>query len=151
MRIICFLLISIASFKTIAQIVEDIPISFGTIAVVHNDTVGSLAIDIFDNLSVDNNFRVITPGNFGVFTVSGLPSNSSLPVEISVTNPTMNPSRAFDESFIFSVSSFDQTARADASGNASIRVGGTITTSGTGNRNFEQATYASQIRITINF
>jgi hypothetical protein len=134
-----------------AQIVEEIPISFGTIALVHNDSVGSLSIDIFDNLSVDNNFRVITPGNFGVFNISGLPANSALPVQVNITNSTMNPGRAFDESFTFSVSSYDQTARADASGNATIRVGGTITTSGTGNRNFEQATYESQIRITINF
>lgn len=151
MKLICLVILLLLSNAASAQIVEDVPISFGTVAVVNNDSSGSLSVDIFGNLSVDSNFRVITPGNFGVFSISGLPANSSLPVEISVTNPSMNPGRAFNETFVFSVNSFDQTARADARGEATIRVGGTITTSGSGSRNFEQASYESQIRITINF
>lgn len=151
MKPLIYLLLFTLSANCLSQIVEEIPISFGTIALVNNDTQGSLSIDIFGNVSVDSNFRVITPGNFGVFQVSGLPANSSLAVDVSVTNPSMNPGRAFVETFVFSVTSFDALARANASGDATVRVGGTITTSGSGSRNFEQASYESQIRVTINF
>jgi hypothetical protein len=134
-----------------AQVVEQQALNFGTVVLVHNDSEGSLTVDIFGNISLDNNFRIVTPGNHAIFGVSGLPANSSLPVTVSVTNPTMNPRQVFDESFVLSITSYDQQARTDEFGDATIRVGGTITTSGSSNLNFAQATYESQIRVTINF
>lgn len=131
------------------DIVLERPINFGTIVVVNNDSEGQLSIDHSGNMSVSSNFAVISRGEPALFSVTGLPPFSNAAILVTSFDEDMNPGRPYSETFKFSVTSFDATARADVNGDSSFNVGGTITLSGTGNNVYENASYESSFRVTI--
>jgi len=131
------------------DIVLERPINFGTVVVVNNDSPGTLSIDRFGNMSASSNFRIIASGEPASFSVTGLPPFSNTSILVTSVDEDMNPGRPYTETFTFSVTSFEPSARADANGDSSFNVGGTITLSGSGDNVYENATYETSFRVTI--
>lgn len=124
-------------------------LDFGTIVVIDNDSAGQLSIDRFGNVTISNNFRVIESGQPAVFSFTGLPSFSSPSIVISEVDSQMNPGQFSPETFTFTVTSFDPSARANGNGDALVSVGGTLTLSASGNNAFVDATYEANFRISV--
>lgn len=138
------------TFSASADIVPVQLLDFGIVAVVDNSVSSSLLIDEFDNIEVGRSFRLISRGQPAVYQITGLLPNVTYTVDVDVINISMNPGVPSLEYFDFSVVRVKNTILTDDSGQSILTFGGKITTSGSGRLDFAQATFTSNIRITIN-
>ncbi|MFC3120369.1 hypothetical protein [Agaribacter flavus] len=151
MRVFIFALICLLCASGKAQLLEVDPVDMGTVALADNNSVQTLSIDVFGNVVNSGGFRVIIDGQPGLYRATNLLPNVLYNVTVSVQNATMNPNQASLEFFVFDIPSYDQQVLTDVNGEADIRVGGRITTSGSGGRIFAEAPHVSAIQITIGF
>lgn len=138
-------------FTSLSQLIEERPINMGTIVVVDNSTVQSLTVDLFGNVIASTGLRIIERGEPGSYVATSLIPNVTYNISVSVQNSTMNPGVASQEYFTFDIPSYDEQVLSDNNGDATIRVGGRIRTSGSGGQGFTDASYVSTVRVTISF
>ncbi|MBM6549637.1 DUF4402 domain-containing protein [Marinomonas ostreistagni] len=110
--------------------------------------------------------NIITPGTPGVFSVSGAAPNTALTITLPASPFTLNSSGggagptfegAITEAYItsgtFANQLYDGTTTfltTDATGSATFRVGGTLSTDSTGNAtNYQDVAYNGQYSITV--
>lgn len=135
----------------LAQVViEEVqPLSFGKLAIIKNDNPYVFSISHLGEQRIDAPFKVIEKPTVGIFRVSGLPVNSHINVNVITYNSKLNPATSSPELLDFAINGFDDPIRSDAGGEALLRVGGKITTSGAGTVNFSQNTHSATLRISV--
>lgn len=147
-----FCLLSLMIWRPVfAQLTEVRPIDFGEIAILSNTSVQSLQMDYLGNISIDPAIRILRRGAPGLYRAQGFAGNVQLFITSNILNETMNPGQVSGEypslsSLIAPLSVF---TRPD--GSADIPFGGVVSTSGNGSLTFAEATYSSNIQVTINF
>jgi hypothetical protein len=149
-KYICLFLALISS-ASYAQLTEVRSIDFGEIAVVSNNSVQSIRMDYLGNLSIDPAIRILRRGTPGLFRVEGFAGNVQLFITSNILNSTMNPGVVSGEYPDLATLSAPASVFTRPDGSADIPVGGTVSTSGNGSLTFANATYSSNIQITIDF
>lgn len=135
------------SAASVADIVLLRALSFGKIAVRHNDVVSNYSIDYNGETTIPNDIVVITQPTTAEFLISGYAPHKNLSISVVVTSPVS--STPSPEEFTLSAVDAPATVKTAGDGSALLTVGGTLTTSGSGN-NYVDVTYTTQYRVIVN-
>lgn len=147
------LMVSVAPSAPWAQIViEEVqPLTLGKVAIIKNDKPYVYSISHMGEKRIDAAFKVIEPAEVGLFRVAGLPASSHINTEVSTTNTFFNTASPPPELLAFEINGYDDPIRTDPAGEAILRVGGKLTTSGSGSLAFSDSQQTANIKVTINF
>ncbi|WOT05605.1 DUF4402 domain-containing protein [Shewanella youngdeokensis] len=133
----------------VAELYFDEPLSFGSIIITDNSTVGSITVPAYGNTVTSGGVMVLTPGNPAelVFTdyipYSTLTVTPMLPVTTSITS-------GITEQFTLDQIDIPSRIRTDSAGMARVKMGGRLTTSGNGGRYINTA-YKAVFHIDISY
>lgn len=136
---------------SLATITEVQPLSFGRVAVANNSSVQQVSVSALGNITSSAGIRVITAGSPAIFLLSDFPGNLFINLSASIIQPGTNSGVVSGEQFTLTgldVASFIAT-RPD--GTATVPVGGTLQTSGSGSVNFADTDYTARLMLTISF
>jgi len=149
---VLILLGALVSKNIAAQEVQVIrPLSFGTVAVLDNDSVGSIAIDYLGNTRISTNFAVIELPEAGIFRLVGYPANSTLFVTGSIIQAQTSSPQVSPEQFELVSVDTPISVNIENDGTAEFGVGGELVTSGSTNETFGNQEYTARLLITVNF
>lgn len=131
-----------AKSETITPVQE---LSFGTFALKNNSSRHLLRVARTGGVTSDSEFIVMTAPTPGEYTLSGFTPSTSVTVSIPDTVITVGGG-------YFDVESFTPTPGlvTDASGNATLRFGASLYSSGIGS-NYSDGTFTGNINITVNY
>ena len=142
----CFMLAS----KCMAEAFLIQALDMGNIVVANNDTPQVITLDDFGIYQASTGFRIITRGQIAIYRLTNLPPNSTVRVAVNVVNTRMRANTPSLEAFDFEIVRQKETVLSDDNGEAELRFGGRITTSGSGSLAYTDAAFTSQIRILTN-
>ncbi len=125
-------------------------LDMGNIVVANNNTPQQITLDDFGIYQASTGFRVISKGQIGIYRLTGLPPSSTVTILVNVVNSQMRSDIPSLEAFEFEIIRQKETVLTDADGEAELRFGGRITTSGSGSLEFTDSSFKSQIRIITN-
>jgi hypothetical protein len=100
---------------------------------------------------VSPQLRIISPPTAGRLLIDGLAPNTGISVSLSHGATQMTPLITSQEFFSFTLNNYSDYLVADENGEAEIRIGATISTSGNGSLNFAQTDYQINYQITFLF
>lgn len=138
------------SFTCPAEILLVQQFNIGNIVVADNDAPQTVTLDQFGTFQATSGFRVISRGQIGIYRLTDLPPSSTINITVNVVNTPMTSDIPSLETFDFEIVRQEETVLSDADGEAELRFGGRITTSGSGSIMFTDTDFTSQIRIIIN-
>ena len=124
------------------------PLTMGNIVIAANDTPQQITLDEFGTFQATPGFRIISRGQIGIYRLTELPPSSTVNIIVNVVNTQMTSGTPSMETFDFEIVRQKETVLSDADGEAELRFGGRITTSGS--VIFTDTDFTSQIRIIIN-
>jgi hypothetical protein len=138
----------LASASAQAQVVvnEQDPLTFGEAVVLNNNGVYTVSVDSNGNYSSDPEFLFVTPPQEGVYIASGFVAFEPITdVTIMVDQQMIGPG------VDFTISNFDIDfpSNADGSGNAIIRVGAEMSTTGTVSSYQPSSNFEAEFTLTI--
>ncbi|MFT6907858.1 MAG: hypothetical protein ACJAS1_004545 [Oleiphilaceae bacterium] len=137
--------LSIAAISTIDDL------SFGTIAVVNNDTNSDITINTAGSIIITNHIRVITPGHRGEYVLSSYPAYTQLFTTVSVIQAqTTSPAPGSEQFTLVSIDTAPSVTT-DVSGTATVLVGGTFRTSGSGTGQYNDTLYSTSMELSVNY
>ncbi len=123
------------SMPSVADLIVDSPLSFGEIAITGNASVSTVTITRSGGALSTNRIFIIRPGSPGVYTLSNLPPYvvANLSVDLPAYSAMTYPNTAQ-----FTMTSVDMPASVsvNAAGSAQFKIGGTLSTSGEGAKNY---------------
>ena len=128
------------------------PLSFGTIAVLDNSVASDITISQTSQTFIVNHIRAIEPGNAAEFVLTDLPGNVEVFTTATVTQMTtgtIDPTPPTEQFTLVSVDTAPSVTT-DGTGYASIKVGGTLRTSGNGGHYFD-VRYRAALLLTFNY
>lgn len=134
-KTVAIIILAVFTTKAAAELSIDSPLSFGEIAVRHNNGVSTTSITRLGAQSSTHQILIIRPGTPGVYTLSELPPYTT----INLSAPVPVSSEATHPGARFSVSAIDIPAsvRTDATGSVQFRMGATLSTSGNPAENYQ--------------
>jgi hypothetical protein len=138
------------SFTSSAETLLVQPLTMGNIVIAANDTPQQITLDEFGTFQFSSGFRIISRGQIGIYRLTDLPPSSTINIIVNVVNTQMTSDTPSMESFDFEIIRQKETVLSDADGEAELRFGGRITTSGSGSVVFTDTDFTSRIRIIIN-
>lgn len=121
-------------------------LSFGTFALRDNNAPHALRVSRTNVVTADSEFALFTAPTRGEYSMSGFPTDTPFTVSIPDTALTSGGGGSFDLGQFTPGSGLST----DSSGNADLRFGATLTTSGTGG-NYTDGSYSGTIDITVNY
>ncbi|WDE12072.1 DUF4402 domain-containing protein [Thalassomonas haliotis] len=145
------LLLFLLAFPAGATVTLIEPLSFGTIAVLDNSVASDITISQTDQTTIVNHIRVIEPGRAAEFVLTDLPGNVQVFTSATVTQmvtTTVDP--APTEQFTLVSVDTAPSVTTDGTGYASIKVGGTLRTSGNGG-SYVDVQYRASLQLTFNY
>jgi hypothetical protein len=130
-----FMLIACYCSSAVADFNVDIPLSFGEIAVLNNNSVSTTTISRLGSQTSTNQIYIIRSGTPGVYTLSGF--QTFLNINLSVTLPAYS-AMPYPGTAQFNVSAVDMPSvvNTGSSGSAQFRMGATLSTSGNPAQNY---------------
>ena len=142
----------LVSKQVYAQEVQVIrPLRFGTVAVLDNDSVGSISIDYLGNTRISTNFAVVELPSTGIFRLVGYPANATLVVTGAVIQAQTTSPQASPEQFELVSVDTPLSVNIESDGTAEFSVGGELVTSGSTIETFGNQEYTARLLITVNF
>lgn len=123
------------SMPCLADLIVDNPLSFGEIAITGNASVSTLTITRSGGALSTNNIYIIRPGSPGVYTLSNLPPYvvANLSVDLPAYSAMTYPNTA---QFTMTAIDLPASVNVNAAGSAQFKMGGTLSTSGEGTKNY---------------
>lgn len=123
-------------------------LTFGEFATRDNDSPHTIIIDPSNNATYDPALLTINPAERGEFLLEGFPANTALTISVPDTNLTLNGGGA---GIRFTINSFTHNNPVtNASGEATLYLGATLTTTGSG-QHYGTGNYSEGIEITIDY
>jgi hypothetical protein len=136
--------LSIAAIATISEL------SFGTIAVVNNDTMSDISINTSGRIIITNHIRVIMPGQRGEYVLSSYPTYTQLFTTVSVVQSQSTSPAPGSEQFTLVEVNTAPSVTTSGSGTATVFVGGTFRTSGAAGQ-YNDTLYSASFNLDVNF
>jgi len=133
------------------SIIEISPLDFGTIAIKDNSAAYTLRVRYTGQIINDPEIIIIAPGSPAEYFISDLPVSTLLTISITspsgiTTSPAVAPTNEQ-----FTISNFDYlpSVTSDATGEYTLFVGATITTSGVGT--YQDTFYVTTMTLNISY
>lgn len=126
-------------------------INFGTIIVLDNDTVQTVAVDRFGSLSYSSGIRPVALGDAGLIEITGYQPGTNFVVTTSIIQSGSSSEELSSEQFELFLIDAPSNITVAGTGIAEIRFGGSIRTSGNGSEAFTDTSFNTRVRFTINF
>jgi hypothetical protein len=129
------LLFSVYAAAAFAEFDTDSPLSFGEIAIRHNNSVSTTTMSRNGMQTSTNQIYIIRPGTPGIYTLSGLPPYTT--VNLSVDLPAYS-AMAYPGTAQFQINAVDipSSINMGNTGVAQFRLGATLSTSGNPAENY---------------
>lgn len=144
---VLFGLFAVAAGSARAQSIQELdPLSFGSFLVQSNATVSTLTVALDGPPLASGSIIILASGAPGRYRIGGLAGNTTLTISITAS-PLLGPGLV---SQYFELAAFDHppTVITNALGQATFRVGATLSTSGT-NVPYTEGSYTGTIDIMI--
>ena len=125
--------------------------NFGSIAVISNNSQEFISINHMGNVSSSSAVMVVSPPSTGEFILSNFPPNQRLFVSGQSLLPSSMSIQYSPEQFSLTDVDVPSVIFSDASGSANLPVGGTLSTSGSGNNAYIDTDYSIRYQITVNY
>lgn len=133
-----------------AAVATNNELSFGTIAVINNDSTSDISINTSGTITITNHFRVIIPGQRGEYVLSSYPTFTQLFTTVSVVqSQTTSPAPGSEQFTLVEVNTAPSVSTS-GSGTATVFVGGTFRTSGAGGQ-YNDTMYSASFNLDVNF
>lgn len=145
--------LAFASFSdpVIADVVEARSLSFGSIAIISNNSQEFVRISHTGNVSTSTHVMVVTPPITGEFILSNFPANQRLSISGQAILPSSISSQYSSEQFSLTDVDVPSAIFSDTSGSAILPIGGTLSTSGSGSNSYIDTDYTIRYQISINY
>ncbi len=129
------LLSSVFATDSWAEFDTDSPLSFGEIAIRHNNSVSTTTITRNGMQTSTNQIYIIRPGTPGIYTLSGLPPYTT--VNLSIDLPAYS-AMSYPGTAQFQINAVDipSSINMGNAGTAQFRLGATLSTSGNPAENY---------------
>jgi hypothetical protein len=141
------LLYSSISYATVTPINE---LSFGTIVVRDNSSVGQISISSNNQISFTNELRVLDFGGRGEYFISDYPAFTQVFIAATILASDTSSPAPSSQQFTLSSLTTEPSVTTNASGEATFFVGGVLETSGV-NGFYYDTDYSVVYQITVNF
>jgi hypothetical protein len=142
----------IASANVSSQTLEESQaLDLGRIAVIDNDTVGTVFINKDAFTTVSGGVRILVPGRPAIFEARGFDSNRRLFISVQANQAGTVTSEVSQEQFTVEAYDAEEFITTDAQGNADFVVGARFATSGSGSENFRDTVYSATYTVTVNY
>lgn len=149
-KLIVILLLVYTSIAN-AAVTEIEKLDFGTLAVLSNDSVSEITINLDNQITFTNHIRVLLPGHRGEYLLSAYEPFKELFISANIvqteTSSTAAPSQQFTLLSLSSVSAITT----DLNGDATVFVGGKIASSGNAVGIYYDTAYTVIFELSINF
>lgn len=155
------IVVCMSDFAHAQEITQNQALNFGTFAIADNNTVSSLVVTPDNDVFADPAFVVGVPaGQRGYYTLTGLPPNVSFFLGVQVPNPPSEGGIVLDDSTpasagggpVFTLEDITiangGVLQSDAQGDAVLYIGGSLKTSGNGQR-YTGGNYFGTYQLTI--
>jgi hypothetical protein len=145
------LLILLTAHSSQADITTVEPLSFGTIVVQGNSSVSEISIDTKNKLTKTNYIRILNLGQRGEYFLSDFPAFTQLFTSANITSSETASSVGSSQQFTLSALTTAPSVTTDGDGTATIFVGGTLQTSGSGIGQYFDTGYTVSFELTVDF
>lgn len=125
-------------------------LSFGTIAIINNDSTSDISINTSGTITITNQIRVIMPGQRGEYLLSSYPTYTQLFTVVSVVQSQTTSPAPGSEQFTLVEVNTAPSVTTGGSGTATVFVGGTFRTSGAGGQ-YNDTLYSASFSLDVNF
>ena len=126
-------------------------LSFGTIAVLNNDSTSDITISPANNITITNQIRILVPGTRGEFLLTNYPAHIQVSITANIVAAETVSATPPSEQFTLINIDTAPSVTTDGTGIANIYVGGTLRTSGSGSGQYFDSTYTATYELDINF
>lgn len=126
-------------------------LDFGSIAILSNNTQEFIRISHTGIVGTSSAVLVITPPTTGEFLLTNFPANKRLHISGQSLLPSSTSTQYSVEQFSLDSIDVPSVIFSDANGSATLPVGGTLVTSGSGNNAYVDTDYRIPYQITINY
>ena len=142
---LCLMQAAHAAFSVVNKL------SFGTVAILNNSTPSEITIHLNNQYTITNHIRVLRPGQRGEYLLSAYPPYTQLFVSANITFTQTASTVGSSEQFTLTSLTTAPSVTTDAAGTATIYVGGTLQTSGSGAGQYFDTDYSVSFDISINY
>lgn len=132
-----------------SEIVFEENLDFGTFSIVNNTNVSSLTVTRYGQSFSSNSLRIITPGEPAILKFINYPAFTTLYLN-PITPATGRVQSGNSAEFILTELDIPASVTTNGAGEASMLLGGTIESSGTG-QSYLDTDFIFSIRFTINY
>lgn len=151
-RFCCLVVVLVAMWGApcFAQTITRVqPISFGMFVIKNNASAHNIQVSRTNSVTADSAFALFTNPVRGEYDLSGFPASTPFTVSFFATPITVGGSGTGEA---FTLGSFTPGTglSTDSSGDAQLRFGATLTTSGSG-INYSNGSYQGELDITVNY
>jgi hypothetical protein len=148
----CLLAVLTTAADAYGQTLEESQaLDLGRIAVIDNDSVGTIFINKDSFTSVSGGVRILTTGRPAIFEARGFDSNRRLFISVQPNQAGTVTSDVSQEQFTVEAYDAEEFITTDAQGNADFVVGARFATSGSGSENFRDTVYSATYTVTVNY
>ena len=133
-------------------ITETAPLDFGTIAIKSNASTYTVRVRYTGQIINDPEIIIVSPGTPAEYFLSSFPASTLLTISVtSLAGVTTSPISPIPGNEQFNISNFDYlpSISTDVNGEATIYVGATLTTSGSGI--YDDTLYVTTLNLTITY
>ncbi len=134
---------------TFAEIIFEENLDFGKFSIVNNSNVSELTVTRYGQSFSSNSLRIITPGAPALLKFINYPAYTTLYLN-PITPTTGRVQSGNSAEFILTDLDIPASVTTDGAGEASMLLGGTIESSGTG-QSYLDTDFIFSIRFTINY
>lgn len=139
------------STNVMSDTIESKSLSFGSIAVISNNTREFIRINHNGIVSSSSSVMIVSPPSTGEFILTNFPPNQRLFISGQSLLPSSISTRYSPEQFSLTNIDVPSVIFSDVNGSAILPVGGTLSTSGSGNNTYIDTDYTIQYQITVNY
>jgi hypothetical protein len=126
-------------------------LSFGTIAVVNNNSPSEISISSSGTSTITNHIRIILPGHRGEYVLSSYPAFTKLFTTVSVVAAQTTSTAPGSEQFTLVSVETPVSVTTDINGTATVFVGGTLRTSGNTGGQYYDTLYTASLELSVNY
>ena len=126
-------------------------LSFGTVAVLDNSSTSEVTVTSTNTVSCTNHIRILIPGHRAEFLLTSYPTYTTVFTTVNILSAETTSPATASEQFTLINLEIAPSVTTDGTGFASVYVGGTLRTSGSGSGQYFDSSYTATYELNLNF
>lgn len=133
------------------DIIEVSPLDFGTIVISQNSIASQINVGFNGIIGYSHGMYGVSEATPGEYLLSNFPASQPLFITATSLQTTTNSDITSSDQFTLESVNVPSVLTTDASGNATLYVGGTLQTSADGSNNYVNTRYTIRYQISVNY